>query len=402
VIKKFLIIFLLIPVFLNAEYKIAANYLSIDFYPEYSAMGESPGVALSGISAFGINPAALALIKKFEFSAMHNIWINNITNEKISLGKSFDFGNVGIEISYINFGNLKKIDIDENYLPVLTAEDTFMDSFIFNFSFAQKIKDFSFGLKPKLIYERLGENISTYFAFDFGVILENFIFNNLNTGFSFLNVSKEFDGFSLPLNFKGALAYTIYDKKDVLLIIGAGIDYLIKEKDMKASFGLQYTLFKNIFLRGGFILDKDFKSNLTAGCGIKNENFIINYSYEVVYDIGGVNKISINLYTDLIKEKEDIKEKSGENIFENLIKSAEYYYNDKQYSKAIKYFEYLNLIYWKELEEMDTKSKSLFYQKLGICYYNTGEKSRARQYFERALFYDKNNEILKYWADLLK
>ncbi len=400
--KFFIIIFFLIAGFLNAENKIIVNYLTIDSYPEYSAMGENIGAALNGISALNLNPASLSLIKDFEFSAMHNMWIGNMTNEKISLGKKFNFGNIGSEISYFNFGNMKKIKIDENEMPVLTNEDIFMDSFVLNLAFAQKIKDFSFGFKSGLIYERLGEDTSTYYKFDFGVIIENSFINNLKTGLSLLNISKEEDGFSLPLNLKGSFVYTIYNEREIFLILGIAGNYFIKENDLETSIGFQYNLFKGLILRSGIYFDKKFRVNLTAGCGVKIENFTINYSFEMLNDIGNINKISINIYSDLIKEKQDIKEKSGENTFENLIKSAEYYYNEKQYSKAIKYFEYINLIYWKELEEIDAKNKSIFYQKLGICYYNTGDKSRAKQYFERALFYDKENEVLKYWADLLK
>lgn len=402
VIRIFILAFLLIPILADAEYKTIVNYLSIDSYPEYSAMGESAGVALNSISALSQNPATLALIKNFEFSAMHNMWTGNMTNEKISFGKKFEFGNIGAEISYFNFGSIKKIIADENNLPVLTDEDIFMDSYILNFAFAQKIKDFSFGLKPSLINERFEKNISTYFVFDFGIIIENLFFNNLKAGFSLLDISKEIDDFYLPLNLKGVFAYTIYNEKEPLLIFTMGESYLVKDNDCKTSLGVQYNLFKSIILRSGLTFDRDFKMNISMGCGIMIENFIINYSYENLNELGNINKISINISSDLLKEKSEIKDKSGENTFENLMKSADYYYAEKQYSKALKYFEYINLIYWKELEETDVKNKSLFYQKLGICYYNTGDKNRAKQYFERALFYDKNNEILKYWADLLK
>jgi tetratricopeptide (TPR) repeat protein len=62
----------------------------------------------------------------------------------------------------------------------------------------------------------------------------------------------------------------------------------------------------------------------------------------------------------------------------------------------------VNLLYWKELESLTDVEKSNFYQKLGICYYNMRDNGRALQYFERAFYYDKENEILKHWIRLLK
>jgi tetratricopeptide (TPR) repeat protein len=84
------------------------------------------------------------------------------------------------------------------------------------------------------------------------------------------------------------------------------------------------------------------------------------------------------------------------------MKSGDYYYENRQYRQALKYYEYINLLYWKETEALTDRGKTIFYQKLGICYYNIKDNARALQYFERALYFDRENEILRQWIKLMK
>jgi tetratricopeptide (TPR) repeat protein len=84
------------------------------------------------------------------------------------------------------------------------------------------------------------------------------------------------------------------------------------------------------------------------------------------------------------------------------MESGNFSYENKEYRKALKYYEYINSIFWKDIEDKTDKEKSSFYQKVGICYYNIRDTERAIQYFNRALYFDKDNEILKHWIKLLK
>lgn len=401
--KKILfLVFIFIYTFLKAENKTIASYLLVDSYPEISAMGESMGVAIDGVLGLSLNPAGIAGIKNFEFEVMHSILPADIKNEKITFAKNLSIFNIALDMSFMDFGRIQKVIADENNMPFFSGEEISMNAYIFSFALSQKFNDLSIGIKPKIIYEKLDETPSIYKALDFGIIQKNVLFKNFSYGLSLINVSENIDGYYLPVNFNAGFTYSFYNNKKVLLILGSGINYLIAENFYKISFGFEYDMFDSISLKSGLVFDRDFKINFVAGFGIKISNFSLNYSYENLNDTGSVNKISINIYQPEISEAQEIKEKEGDTTFENLIKSSDYYYSQKQYSKAIKYLEYMNLIYWKEIEEMDVKFKSNFYQKLGICYYNTGDKTRAKQYFERALFYDKNNEVLKYWADLMK
>lgn len=401
--KKFLfLIFIFFYTFLKAENKTIASYLLVDSYPETAAIGESIGTAMDGVACFSFNPACVAGIKNFEFSAMHSILPVDIKNERISFAKNLGIFNIALDMSFMDFGKIQKIIADENNLPFFSGEEILMNAYILGFGISQKFNDLSIGIKPKIIYENMGEAPVIYKTLDFGIIQKNVLFKNFSFGLSLINISEYIDGYYLPVNLNAALTYSFYNNKKILLVLGAGINYLIPENFFKVSLGFEYDMFESILLKSGLILDRNLKINFVAGLGIKITNFSINYSYENLNDFGSINKISINVFQQEISAPQEIKDKESDTTFENLIKSADYYYSQKQYSKAIKYLEYINLIYWKEIEEMDEKFKSNFYQKIGICYYNTGDKTKAKQYFERALFYDKNNEVLKYWSDLIK
>ena len=91
----------------------AASYLLTFDTPKYSAMGSAVGAAEGGIAAMNINPASIASLDDPEFLIVHNIWIDGITSDNFGFGKAFDFGSMGIDISYMDMGSINKIGIDE-------------------------------------------------------------------------------------------------------------------------------------------------------------------------------------------------------------------------------------------------------------------------------------------------
>lgn len=376
-----------------------ATYLLINSYPEYSAKGESVGTGFSGITAASLNPAAIADIDNGEFAAMYNRYMTDVNAQKISLAKNLNFGVIGFELTYIDFGDIKQINSDIFGNPVLSS-DTLRSLVLFpSFIFAQKIKNFNFGIALKFIMESLAQQKSFLFCVDAGVIYNNAFAENLNFGISLLNVATQIDDYYLPINLKAAINYCIYKN---FLVVSSAVNYLIKDNYLSFYGGIDFSLSDVFILRGG--VNNNFNSlNFTAGAGFIIENIYFDYSYEMLPFSENTHKISVNAGFGQFTPKTESETKiEGGDSFKSYMESGDYYYESKQYRNAIKYFEYINLLYWRDVENMNDREKSSFFQKLGICYYNIKDTKRALQYFERANYFDKNNEILKHWIKLLK
>ncbi len=393
-----MIVFLLMN-FINADNTSTGTYLLINSYPEYSAKGESVGASFSGITSAGQNPAAIAVIENGEIAAMYNRYLIDINAQKLSIAKNFGFGVFGMEIEHVDFGNVEQIKSDIYGNPVLSGDDLKNSVLISSLIFSRKIKNFNFGITSKFIFENLAEENVFLFCIDAGIIYKNVFAENLNFGISLLNVSTQTNGYYTPINLKTALNYSIYNN---FLVVSSAVNYLIKDNYISFYAGFDFTLFDVFVLRGG--INNNFDNiNFTAGFGFIIEGIHFDYSYEVMPFSENVHKISLNAGFGRIniETEKEVKIETVD-LLKGYMESGNYYYEAKQYKNAIKYFEYINLLYWRDVENMSDKEKSAFYQKLGICYYNIKDTKRALQYFERANYFDKDNEILKHWIRLLK
>jgi hypothetical protein len=241
---------------------------------------------------------------------------------------------------------------------------------------------------------------------DVGFIYNGILTDKVDLGLSLLNISTGNNGFYTPIDLKAALIYTYAHGGSPVIDVVAGCDYLVKEGYVAGQAGFDYYFFDTFLLRGGISIDRDVNINFSAGAGIKLEGMTVNYSFEPNSELGDVHKISINAAFGKSAvasgDETDGEAPAEKGTFANYMESGDYYYNDRQYRKALKYYEYINLLYWKDLEDKADKAKAAFFQKLGICYYNLKDNKHALQYFERAMFFDKENEILKHWIKSLK
>lgn len=378
-------------------------YLLNDSFPEMSGKGAACGAAVYGISPLAENPASIASIDNYAWEAMHSVMPASMYSEKLAMAKAFDFGSFGASLTYFDFGQFEPVGIDANLGPVFSGDMVHPNAFSASFSYAKKFESFSIGLAANGLYESLGGDPRYNFSGGLGFIFESIGIDNLDLGASVLNLGADDAGFSQPVCVKGALSYTIKSRiRDQLRLTAAG-EYLVKDDAVKGGAGFDYALFDELIIRGGFDAGNKQQVKFYAGAGFKAMGLNINYAYLPDSNIGDTHKISLSgSFGKLDEEPEKPEGAKGGESFAEYKKSGDYYFDNRQYRQALKYYEYINLIYWKEVEDSSEKEKISFYQKLGICYYNIRDNRRALQYFERAFYFDKDNEILKHWIRLLK
>lgn len=383
-----------------------SSYLLINDFPEFAAKGGAAGAAFYGISAAGSNPAAIGAMENVEFAVMHNQWHQDVMSEQLNAGKAFDFGNLALGLGYINMGSVAVLKADEFGYPVMTGDISSMRAWDVSLIYGKKIKNFSLGFAARLVSENLSAGDYYTGCADAGFIYEGFLDDNINLGVSLLNISAGDNGYYSPIDLKTAVVYKYVHGGSTVLDLSAGLDCLVKDSYLNAQAGFDYYLLESFILRGGVNINNSGDVSFSAGAGIKLEGMTVNYSYEPGPELGDVHKISVNAAfgkaagsSEGEGEGEAINDKGS---FASYMDSGNFSYENKEYRKALKYYEYINSIYWKDIEGKPDKEKSAFYQKLGICYYNIRDNERAIQYFNRALYFDKDNEILKHWIMLIK
>ncbi len=389
---------------IKAENIMSSSYLLIDSYPLYSAIGPSAGAADSGIRAAGANPASSAGISDFEFAAMNNMWFGGISNQRLSAAKNFGFGTAGISLSYMDFGAVMRLGIDENLAPIIEGDTVTPDVFSGSVFYGSKISGFSLGGAVNLARENLGAGPVFLPSVSIGVINNELILENLSAGISLLNISTRQYGCFLPLNLKASVKYEVAGGEKKVMDLYAAGSYLPWDNYAGAEGGFDYKIFEILRLRGGVSFSNTGGFKLRGGAGIKIEGINIDYAFVPDPYLGNAHKISIggSIKTSVSGRETGAPGPKEGGTFESYIKSGDYYYEDKQFKRALRYYEYINLMYWKEIEEMGDTEKSVFYQKMGICYYNLKNNALAARYFKRALYYDRDNEILKHWIKLIK
>jgi tetratricopeptide (TPR) repeat protein len=381
----------------------STSWLLTNVYPEAAAEGSSGGVSTYGVQYAGINPAAIAGVENFSFEAMQAIYPADISVEKITAGKYFDFGIIGVDLGYYNFGQIFNLGVDSSLSPVVTGEVSSPYAFLGSLIYAKKNDYFSLGFSLKMACEDLAGNMTAYALADAGIIADDVFTDGLTFGAGIINISADNGGFSAPLDAGTGLSYSIRGKTAEILKIYLSGDYMPAFDELKGSAGFDFPVTQDFIIRGGITAPWNGPVKFSAGLSIKAMGLSFNYAYLPDSLLGDVHKVSIGAAFGRPVEKHAVlpAEKTAD-IFGGYLKSGDFYYDSNDFRQAIKYYEYVNLLYWKELESLTDVGKSNFYQKLGICYYNMKDNGRALQYFERAFYYDKDNEILKHWIRLLK
>lgn len=381
----------------------STSWLLTDVYPEAAAEGSSAGYSSFGVGYSSLNPAAMAGVENFSFEAMQALYPAGISVEKITAGKYFDFGIIGVDLGYYNFGQVFNLGVDSSLAPVVTGGVTSPYAFLGSLIYAKKTDYFSLGFSLKMACENLDGNTAISGLADAGIIANDILTDGLDFGAGITNISTNQDGFSAPLDAGAGLAYIIRGKTAEILKISLSGDYIPAFDELKGSAGFDFPVTGDFILRGGITAPWNGPVKFSAGLSIKAMGLSFNYAYLPDSLLGDVHKVSIGAAfgRPVVKPAVLPAEKTAD-IFGGYMKSGDFYYDSNDFRQAVKYYEYVNLLYWKELESLTDVEKSNFYQKLGICYYNMRDNGRALQYFERAFYYDKENEILKHWIRLLK
>lgn len=307
----------------------AATFLNISQGARATSMGSAFVAVADDPSTIYWNAAGLARLENNGFVFDHTRWIADVNYNFLAGALNVgDFGTIGVSFITSDFDEMNVTTVDR---PNGTGETFSASDVAFSIAWAINLTDnFSIGLNPKLISQRIWKMSATAFAVDMGV-LYNTPFPGITLGMSITNFGSkmqmggqnsivlidqdednggnndkipanlQMDEWDLPLGFKVGVSYTpiISDAHKVIMAIEASHP---NDNYESVNIGGEYT-FNNVFsVRGGYkslFLD-DSEESFSIGAGFRqnligNINIRFDYSYTDFGRLVDIQKFSLGI-----------------------------------------------------------------------------------------------------------
>lgn len=281
------------------------NFLSVSSDAKASAMGDAVN-SLSGFSgAMAHNPASMAEMPTFLSASFSiNTWIADINYLSASIIVSpadGHYGNVGISVQSVDYGDIEGTMVDRNnpssYIETGILNPT---ALAVGFGYSYMInKQFGVGGRVKYTFQELGENWlmgnnygiikktnkATAMAYDFGTVYKTGV-KSLAFGMSVTNFSSEVkfeqEGFQLPLLFTIGISANFFDFVDMnddkqALILTVDWTHPRSHPE-QIKLGAEYKFMDILSLRGGYVAGND-ENDVTFGVGVSSFGIEVDYSY---------------------------------------------------------------------------------------------------------------------------
>lgn len=282
----------------------AMTFLNIAPNPRTTALGKAFIALADDVSAVYWNPAGVGNLKNMEIAGNMNMYIESIRYYNLQVAKPFFFGNLGLNLSVVSYGDIDNYK-DGELIGTISPSD-----FLFTGVYSRKLnKNLFIGGSLKFASETLtDEHSGSAFGIDVGLLYLTPYIKPLNFGLVIQNIGigPKFDKErnSLPINIKFGFAYkyrfyrAVANLKDLNFVL----DFIIPAD---ASFGIRYGTeawwynlangLLDVAVRVGFKFPSDLGilSALTFGAGIRMFNTQLDYALINYGDLGFTHRIGV-------------------------------------------------------------------------------------------------------------
>lgn len=287
-----------------------AQFLKIGVGSKYQAMGEASVAVVNDVYAAYWNPAGLAEIENTAVGFTNVNWILDIDLNYVALARYFeDIGVIGVSATVLSMDDQEITTFDQqdgtgNYYSAV--------SYAVGLSFARQLTNrFAFGTTVKYVGERIHNEKSEGFAFDFGTLLYTG-FRSLRLGMSISNLGPElkFSGpdlavgydaqngeganqpvgaelkttpYDLPMTFRVGVAYDVDMGPNSVLTLSGELKHP-NDNMQQGALGAELGFSDQFFLRAGHKFNYE-EEGLTLGGGlstqISNETkLVMDYAWQ--------------------------------------------------------------------------------------------------------------------------
>ncbi len=299
-----------------------AEFLNIGVNPRAIALGNAYSAVSDDSSAVFWNPAGLNRIFNSDIFFMHQKWLFETDLEFLSVANRFDFGVIGLSMSYFHMPEFELFGSHGEDLGDASVYDL-----VFIGSYARKINGVLCGINLKYIRRVLDDVSVDAVAFDLGFIYSiNFLklykspVSNFDISFVIKNVGTKFsyetETENMPLTFTSGFKYNIQSKMNQKLFLAGDFSYR-NDEPLIFSAGMEYNFFNMVFIRGGFKLE-DERPQLVVGAGISYDISSFNLNFDMAlfrfneetlypYSIGIRNSVNKSLKVSRVDLKKKVK-----------------------------------------------------------------------------------------------
>ena len=295
-----------------------AQFLEVGNGARYIGMGHT-GIAIAdGISSLSWNPAGLAKTGNFSIYMNQNQWPADITFSYVAAGTKIGrLGSLAFHILSLQTDAMEITTLEE---PDGTGNTFDLVNHSMGITFSRYLTDqVAFGITIKNVkegyldytYSTIAADIGTqyhtnYRDFRIGLAIQNFgpdvrfsggyiDYSDDESYTDALNGEKEFETYSLPMNFKIGTSINIYSKRPSSVILAT--DMIHSNNNLEDyNLGMEYSYKNQYFLRTGYKTQADI-SGITFGFGtkfkLKNKILAVHYSYSDLKSLRGNQQISM-------------------------------------------------------------------------------------------------------------
>jgi len=300
-----------------------AQFLKIGVGSRYQGIGEASAAIANDVYSMYWNPAGLSEIEHSAVSFTSVDWLVDINLNYVAVAQNFeDVGVFGVSATILSMGDQEITTFQDQDG---TGETYGASSYTVGLTFARQLTDrFAFGVTAKYLGEKIYNEQSKGFAFDFGTLLHTG-FRSLRLGMSISNMGPElkFEGpdlnvpydplggngannpvgaelkttpYDLPLTFRFGAAYDFDFGDNSLVTVATEMKHL-NDQAQQGSIGFEYAYSEKFFLRSGYKLNYD-EEGLAFGGGlatnISNSTKVhIDYAWQDFGRLASTHRFSV-------------------------------------------------------------------------------------------------------------
>lgn len=267
--------------------------LKMDTDPAAAGLAGCEYLKISNRSALQYNPAALSHPKQTLFAAAYSKYLEDGQTGFVSGATDTGYGNIGLDISWLNFGNL-----EGRLKPSDQPEYIFNAGYInltgaYSYTFFDKLQ---LGLSGKYLIEKNEFESANGFAGSSGIKLVN-LPQNSSFSLSVQNIGTmnelHNEATILPASIEAGAGYS-YDLNDFTLFGAVKSSYLLEDEQNLLNCGLEFGYKKQFFVRGGYRFDQEGLP-LTLGLGLNYSGFGFDYSFsDFADDFGQIHTVGLS------------------------------------------------------------------------------------------------------------
>jgi len=275
----------------------AASFLKLPVSADAIALGGNAVAMGNGSGSVAANPAALGFIGQHEFQASYGSHLEGYKFFNAAMGRSGGSMNTGLSVTRIAADDFEGRDGEGAPTGGFGASDMAL-----NLSAAKAFRNFSFGMNVKYIASAIENESASAIAVDAGLVFlgDKYAAYPYRLGVSIRNLGTPMKYMSksepLPLTAAAALSMTIAGPIEA----GVNVSNNLTENVFEFGVGMGLNVADSLSLTGG--LSRELGSaadadsmpfRLTAGVGFKVADFMLNYGFVPMGELGNVQRMSV-------------------------------------------------------------------------------------------------------------